>query len=257
MGLARDLGAAVTMGLMATTRHKEIDQANRERLEQHQSAVDEFNAAINKSGKSVTRMTDQCRATGTAMKTAGLDSTVTPEIEQPQWQTILPIQLEDTDSSVKIFLSIAAGLTATAWGGRILSLGVASFTIGRIALGPIAILTMPVQILVGAKIAGHRERNASRQAEILSGYLTSIEERFEAFPTPLEQCRESAKIIETGLYTNNKRINHNPKSINPEIVEQIHSLARQAQTTADDFSRLTQAIREQFKTDQEPTPCLE
>ena len=257
MGLARDLGAAFTIGMMATTRHKETDQANQERSEQHQSAVDELNAALNKSGKSVTRMTDQCRAIGTTMETTGLDSTVIPEIEQPQWQTILPIQPEDTDGSFKILLSIAAGLTATAWESRILSLGVANFTIGRIALGPIAILTIPVQILTGAKIAEHRERNAARQAQILSSYLASVEAKFEAFPAPLEQCRESAKIIENGLYTNNQRINQNPESIDHEIVEKIHSLAREAQTTTDDFSRLAQAIREQFKTDQEPTPCLE
>ena len=204
MGLARDLGAASTMGMMATTAHKEIDQANRERSEQHQSAVDELNTALNKSGKSVTRMTDQCRAIRTALETTGLDPTVIPRIEQPQWQTILPIQPENIDGPVKIFLGIAASMTNTTWGGGILSLGVANFTIRRIALAPIAILTMPVQVLVGAKTAGKRERNAARQAETLSSYLASVEAEFEAFPAPLERCRESAKIIETSLYTNNR-----------------------------------------------------
>lgn len=257
MGLARDLGAAITMGLMATTRHKEIDQANRERSEQHQSAADKLNTALNQSGKSVNRMTDQCRAIGTAMETTGLDSTMIPRIEQPQWQTILPIQPEDIDGSVKIFLGITTRMTTTAWGGHILSLGVANFTIRRIALGAIEILTMALQILIGARTARHRERNAARQAETLSSYLASIEAEFEAFPAPLEQCRESAKIIETSLYTNNRRINHNPESISPETVETIHYLAREAQTTANDFSRLAQKIREQFKTDQKPKPCLE
>ena len=243
------------MGLMATTKHKDIDQATQERSQQHQAAVDEFNAALNKSGKSVTRMTNQCQAIGTAMNTAGLDSTAIQDIQPPRWQTILPIQHEDTDGSIKILLGIATGLTATAWGGRILSLGAASFTIGRIALGPIAILTMPMQILVGAKIAGRRERNADHQAEILSSYLANIETQFKAFPAPLEQCRESAKLIEVNLYTTTKRIKHTPKSIDTEDIEQIRSLTQEAQQTADDFSHLSDAIQEQFRTDLGQTPC--
>ena len=56
MGFGRDLGAALTMGLSATTKHKEAERAHEKRCDAYQRRISAFNEVLQKTASSMQRL---------------------------------------------------------------------------------------------------------------------------------------------------------------------------------------------------------
>jgi len=56
MGFGRDLGAALSMGLSATTKHKEAEKAHEKRNDAYQRRVTAFNEVLQKTAGSIQRL---------------------------------------------------------------------------------------------------------------------------------------------------------------------------------------------------------
>ena len=74
MGIRRNLGAALTMGAMATTKLKEAQEGHQSRLELHQSMVETFNALCENTMSKFAEMKENWnQAKGTLLKLGALN----------------------------------------------------------------------------------------------------------------------------------------------------------------------------------------
>ncbi len=198
MGFLRDAGAALTMGLSVTTKHKEAETRYIARQAQHQQTVENFNELDRWACDAIDQLSDQyISAKDTLIRIGALtvdDSGNTrygwyqpheavesdpnsPEVMKSivgslpgfgtaigapaaVWTLVGALGTAGTGVAISSLSGAAAGAATAAWIGRAATLGMGGMTVGRIALGPIALISLPIQGAIGAKIAGNRERNA-------------------------------------------------------------------------------------------------
>ena len=79
------------------------------------------------------------------------------------WTLVGALGTAATGTAISTLSGAASGAATAAWIGRAATLGLAGMTAGRVALGPIALLSAPVQVAIGAKVAGNKERRAIQQ----------------------------------------------------------------------------------------------
>lgn len=201
MGFGRDLGAALSMGLSATTKHKEAEKAHEKRSDAYQRRVNAFNEVFQQTAGSVQRLEGEYESARDVLIESGAmrvdtegtidygwyrpieemarvkDSTDRNQalvgtlpafgvaIGAPAitWTLVGAFGTAATGTAINALSGAAAGAATAAWIGRAATLGLAGMTAGRVALGPIALLSMPVQAAIGAKVAGNRERKAIQQ----------------------------------------------------------------------------------------------
>lgn len=201
MGFGRDLGAALTMGLSATTKHKEAEKAHEKRGYAHQRKVSSFNETLQKTGNSIQNLEGEYESARDALVSSGAmtvdaDGRVNYGWYRPvegakvgeqrtdrnqalfgslpafgiavglpaaTWTLVGAFGTAATGTAISALSGAAAGAATAAWIGRAATFGLAGMTAGRVALGPIALLSMPVQVAIGAKVAGNKEKRAIQQ----------------------------------------------------------------------------------------------
>ena len=201
MGFGRDLGAALTMGLSVTTQHKEAEKDYEERYDAHKLLVATFNDAFQSASNSIQRLDGEYASARDALIDTGAvivddKGTINYGWYRPveeagaedhtadrsqaivgslpafgvaigapalTWTLVGAFGTAATGTAISALSGAAASAATAAWLGRAATLGLAGMTAGRVALGPIAALSLPVQLAIGAKVAGNRERRAIQQ----------------------------------------------------------------------------------------------
>ena len=201
MGVGRDLGAALTMGWSATTKHKEAQKAHEKRKDADQRRVSTFNEELQRAASSIQRLDGEYTSSrdvlvgsgamtvddqgnvnygwyrpveGSKMEIHNSDLNQTIVGSLPAfgvlvgapaltWTLVGALGTAATGTAISTLSGAASGAATAAWIGRAATLGLAGMTAGRVALGPIALLSAPVQVAIGAKVAGNKERRAIQQ----------------------------------------------------------------------------------------------
>ena len=220
MGFSRDLGAAMTFGLSATTKKKGAEAKYENRQKQHQRRVNSYNEAITQIRSGEETMDANFAAAqeallSTGVLTSDIDDNVTYGWYKPQdelegvennpdyarssigaipafglgigtpaaiWTLVGIYGTAATGTAIGALSGAAAGAATAAWIGRFATLGLGGMTAGRIALGPIGVAASLLTLPIGAAIAGNNERNYIRRINEASGKMAQLEEI-------LNQCR--------------------------------------------------------------------
>ena len=228
MGLLRDLGAAATVGIVATTKHKDAETDYEQRQDRYNSRVERFGRTVansctrfeeleqawNDAKTSVTSGSgalkvdprgnlswgwfepsdlpdDPCVAPDAAKTVSGSIPGIVSFIGAPAvtWTLVGLFGTAGTGVAINTLSGAAFTTASAAWLGRmgiagITGLGVraAPAVLGGVGL----IVSLPVQIAVGAKVAGNRERKAinqidatSRIMRIRTSFMDSVGIKFE------------------------------------------------------------------------------
>ena len=233
MGFLRDAGAALTMGLTATSRQKEAESQFKKREQLHHQAVGAYNSNLQQTHDSMMRLEGQYQSGRDALITSGAVTVDEAGNVAPGWyNSVEAAQAEATDNNtakgliaslpafgtaigapvitwtlvgavgtaatgtaISTLSGAAAGAATAAWIGRAATFGLAGATAGRFALGPIALLSLPVQAAIGAKIAGNKERNRIRQLENARAEMDRIEHLMADLRNQLlEESRQAERI---------------------------------------------------------------
>ena len=233
MGFGRNLAAALTMGLTANTEHKQADDEHKKRAAAHERAVGAFNATYRQTGEQIQALEATYQSAWDALiqsGAVGIDdgnlaagwyrpvSSLSTDGHDPDpkralvgslpafgvslgapiaaWTLVGAFGTAATGTAISALSGAAAGAATAAWIGRAATLGTAGMTAGRFALGPIALLSVPVQLGIGYWVAGKREKNAkqryaeqSREMEEREGLMAEFEQDL------LRQRRDASRII--------------------------------------------------------------
>lgn len=235
MGFLRDTGSALTMGISATTKHKEAEASYRERETQHMQLVAVFNDTYRRAGEGIGRLDGAYQAARDVLISSGammvdaagnidfgwyepVDAVrrAIPDGNLAQsvigslpafgiavgapaltWTLVGAFGTAATGTAISTLSGAAVGAATAAWIGRAATFGLAGATAGRFALGPIALLSLPVQVGIGAKIAGIKERRAIQQYQAATDEMTRREGIMAEFKQSLmEQDRRSHLVHE-------------------------------------------------------------
>ena len=237
MGFLRDAGAALTMGISATTKHKDAEHAYKERQAQHDQAISRFNEDVVRTSEAIDaleseylsardalinsgaltidesgnisygwyRPFDAARADndGPDMKQSAIGSVpaFTAAIGAPAavWTLAGALGTAGTGVAISSLSGAAAGAATAAWIGRAATLGLGGMTAGRVALGPIALASLPVQAAIGAKIAGNRERKAIANYNAAMREMDRRETIVSRCTPSLRECRPMARQVSTTM----------------------------------------------------------
>lgn len=211
MGILRDAGSALTMGISATTKHKEAEAAYQKRATQHERCVAVFN--YRRTEESMGRLDGAYQAArDTLISSEAMTVDAAGNIDFGWYEPVDAARLEipggnlaesiigslpafgvavgapaltwtlvgafgtaATGTSIGTLSGAAAGAATAAWIGRAATLGLGGMTAGRVALGPIALLSLSVQVGIGAKIAGNKERRAILQYQAAADKMACCE----------------------------------------------------------------------------------
>lgn len=220
MGFRRDLAAAVTFGLTATTKKKTAEAGHQNRLQRHQASVTTYNQAQDQTRSGEETMDGHFAAAQEVLLTKGAlvtdaDHNITYGWYRPQdsasgaendpqyarsaigsipafglgigtpaaiWTVVGIYGTAATGVAIGTLTGAAAGAATAAWIGRAATLGLGGMTAGRVALGPIGIAASLLTLPIGAAIAGSKERNYIKQAD-------QAERKMDELESILERCR--------------------------------------------------------------------
>ena len=195
MGFARDLGAAMTFGLSATTKHREAETKYGNRRKQHERRLNAYNEVQSQVQSSLEAMDAHFAAAQEILLSTGalisdVDSNVIYGWYRPQeevesvennpdyarsfvgaipafglgigtpaaiWTLVGIYGTAATGTAIGALSGAAAGAATAAWIGRAATLGLGGMTAGRIALGPIGVAASLVTLPLGAALARNRE----------------------------------------------------------------------------------------------------
>lgn len=214
MGLGRDLGAALTFGLSATTKQKEAEAKHENRLKLHRQRLNSFNEVQRQTQAGLEAMDAHFAAAqevllATGALTTDVDNKVVygwyvPEedvgdiennpdyvrsgigaipafglgIGTPAtiWTLVGIYGTAATGAAIGALSGAAAGAATAAWIGRAATLGLGGgMTVGRFALGPIGVAASLLTLPIGAAVAGNRERNYIQHAQSAAGKMSHYE----------------------------------------------------------------------------------
>ena len=217
MGFARDLGAAMTFGLSATTKLKEAETKYENRRKQHERRLNAYNEVQSQVQTSLEAMDAHFAAAQEILLSTGalisdVDSNVIYGWYRPQeevesvennpdyarsfvgaipafglgigtpaaiWTLVGIYGTAATGTAIGALSGAAAGAATAAWIGRAATLGLGGMTAGRIALGPIGVAASLVTLPLGAALARNRERNYIQQTDEAGHKMGCLEEIIE------------------------------------------------------------------------------
>ena len=197
MGFGRDLAAAMTFGLSATTKHKEAEAKHGSREKQHGRRLNSYNEVQEQVQSGVEAMDAHFAAAQQVLLSSGaltcdVNNNVIHGWYMPQeevesvenkpdyarssigaipafglgigtpaaiWTLVGIYGTAATGTAIGVLSGAAAGAATAAWIGRAATLGLGGMTAGRIALGPIGAAASLLTLPLGAAVAGNRERN--------------------------------------------------------------------------------------------------
>ena len=237
MGFLRDAGAALTMGLSATTKHKEAEIHYLARQAQHQQTVEKFNELDRWACEAIDQLSDQYLSVKDTLIRIGAltvddagntrygwyrpHEAVQSDSNNPEviksvigslpgfgtaigapaavWTLVGALGTAGTGVAISSLSGAAAGAATAAWIGRVATLGMGGMTAGRIALGPIALISLPVQGAIGAKIAGNRERNAIKAYAKAEQKMGKVDLTIQQESPNLSNAGQKARQITTDM----------------------------------------------------------
>ena len=214
MGFGRNLGAAFTFGLSATTKQKGAEAEHEGRRKEHQRKLNSFNEVQRQTQACLEAMdahfaTAQEVLLSTGALNTDIDNNVIYGWYTPQedvgnvgndpdyrrstigsipafglgigtpaaiWTLVGIYGTAATGTAIGALSGAAAGAATAAWIGRFATLGLGGgMTVGRFALGPIGLAASFLTLPIGAAIAGNRERNYIRQVDSASRDMDRFE----------------------------------------------------------------------------------
>lgn len=213
MGFGRDLAAAMTFGLSATTKHKEAEAKYETRRTQHQRRLNSYNDIQAQVQSGVEAMDAHfAAAQEVLLSTGALTSDVNNKViygwyipqeeaenveNRPDyarssigaipafglgigtpaaiWTLVGIYGTAATGTAIGALSGAAAGAATAAWIGRAATLGLGGMTAGRIALGPIGAAASLLTLPLGAAVAGNRERNYIQRTKEAADRMNSLE----------------------------------------------------------------------------------
>ena len=283
MGIGRDLGAALTMGLTANTKQKQAEVEHKKRAAAHERAVGAFNATYHQTGETIQALEATYQSAWGALirsGAVGIDnvgnlasgwympaSSLTADDDDPDpkqalvgslpafgvslgapiaaWTLVGAFGTAATGTAINALSGAAAGAATAAWIGRAATLGTAGMTAGRFALGPIALLSVPVQLGIGYWVSGKREKNAKHRYAQQSREMAGRESLMSEFEQDLLRQRQDANRIIAGLYRHTDQLEReDPDSTEARLAaERMDADMRQAVALTLEFSRTIDAIQ--------------
>ena len=286
MGFGRNLAAALTMGLTANTEHKQADDEHKKRAAAHERTVGAFNATYRQTGEQIQAVEATYQSAWDALirsGAVGIDdngnlaggwyrpvSSLGADGHDPDpkralvgslpafgvslgapiaaWALVGTFGTAATGTAISALSGAAAGAATAAWIGRAATLGTAGMTAGRFALGPIALLSVPVQLGIGYWVAGKREKNAkqryaeeSREMEEREGLMAEFEQDL------LRQRRDADRIIASLSRHTDQLEREDPESDDAQrAAERMDADMRQAVALRLDFSQAVNAIQDKL-----------
>ena len=208
MGFGRDVGAAMTVGLMATTKHKKAEERLQNRFNDHEQRVRSFNVAVERTVDVFQDLSDAFDdAKDACLSTGGLtvnqndileygwfrptDVAADGSLDEGRevgaaavgslpglgavigapaaaWTLVGVFGTAGTGTAIGTLSGAAATAATAAWLGRLGIAGVAGLgaRAAPAVLGGVAFLaTLPIQGVIGAAVAGKRERKAVATAD--------------------------------------------------------------------------------------------
>ena len=242
MGFARDLGAAMTFGMSATTNHKEAEIRYGNRREQHEGRLNAYNEVQAQVQSSLEAMDAHFAAAQESLLSSGaLTSDVSSNViygwYRPQeevegvennpdysrsfigaipafglgigtpaaiWTLVGIYGTAATGTAIGALSGAAAGAATAAWIGRAATLGLGGMTAGRIALGPIGVAASLVTVPLGAILARNRERNYIRHTDEAAHKMGCLEEIIERSRSRMKNLlpRMTVTTADLQLHTN-------------------------------------------------------
>ena len=281
MGLARNLGAYATFGLVATTKQKDAEGVYEERRQEHQNNLAVYNDVLGDVQAVVDAMMTAFGAAQEmllnvgALKTAE-DNTVgygwykpledsEPVDNRPDytrtaigaipafgvgittpavvWTLVSLYGTAATGTAISA-TSGAATVTATAaWIGRAVTLGRGGMMAGGMALGPIALASSALTLPVGFLIARNREENYMQLANEDIEKMTALQEIVSTSQDELKKLRQDMILTTDALQRRTKQL----QSATPDtpeshtIVNDLDDSMRKTKTHVDDLEKIIKA----------------
>ena len=251
MGLLRDTGAALTMGLSATARQKKAEKEHESRVAKHNSTIRQFNNFMDWTCGNFQQLADAWDESKDTLIESGaltvddqgalaygwyqpMEESLEESKSDPDfvtaavgsvpgfatfigapfaaWTLIGVFGVASTGTAIGGLSGAAATAATAAWLGRAGLTGVAGLGMraAPAALGGIAFaVTLPIQAIVGANIAGHRERKAielfDESSHIMREYESILQRHKRTFdelqgharPLATKMVRDSARLVTT------------------------------------------------------------
>ena len=217
MGFGRDLAAAMTFGLSATTKHKEAEVKRGSREKQHGRRLNSYNEVQEQVQSGVEAMDAHFAAAQQVLLSSGaltcdVNNNVIHGWYMPQeevesvenkpdyarssigaipafglgigtpaaiWTLVGIYGTAATGTAIGVLSGASAGAATAAWIGRAAILGLGGMTAGRIALGPIGAAASLLTLPLGAAVAGNRERNYIQRTKEAAHKMARLEEVLE------------------------------------------------------------------------------
>ena len=238
MGFGRNLGAALTFGLSATTKQKDAEREHLTRQKKHQRIVAACEETQGRCETTLQEMDAQIAAARSVLMTSGAltvdpDNNVTlgwytPDIETGDlqeypdlkrsgitavpafglmigtpavvWTMVGIYGTASTGVAIGSLTGAAFSAATAAWIGRAATLGLGGgMTAGRIALGPIGLAASLLTLPIGAAVAGNRERNYLQRAAELETDMSTLETIYEKFRNAMADLQPIMEVATANL----------------------------------------------------------
>ena len=291
MGFARNLGAALTMGLTANTKQKHVEGEHKKRAVAHERAVGAFNAIYQQTGEKIEALEATYQSAWDALirsRAMGIDddgnltsgwyqpvSSFTADDVDPDprkalvrslpafgvalgapiaaWTLVGAFGTAATGTAISALSGAAAGAATAAWIGRAATLGTAGMTAGRFALGPIALISIPVQLGIGYWVSGKRAKNAELQYAEQSRQMAKREDCMSHFKHDLLQQGQDANRIIASLHRHTDQLERaDPESDEARLAaNRMETDMREAVALRLQFSQTNDEIQTKLSSDEE------
>ena len=283
MGFARNLGAAFTMGLTANTKQKQVEGEHKKRAAVHEREVGVFNATYQQTGGKIQDLDAIYQSAWDALIRSGamvIDddgnlasgwyrpvSSFAADDDDPDpkkaligslpafgvslgapiaaWTLVGAFGTAATGTAISALSGAAAGAATAAWIGRAATLGTAGMTAGRFALGPIALISIPVQLGIGYWVSGKRAKNAELQYAEQSRQMAEREDLMSNFKQDLLQQGQDANRIIASLHRHTDQLERvDPESDEARLAaDRMETDMREAVSLRLRFSQTNDAVQ--------------
>ncbi len=275
MGFGRNVGAALTFGLSATTRKKEAEVKHQARLKKHAAAV----AALEEAQASFRATFEEAEARASTARnkliesgalTLDADNNVVlgwytpdpdagemaegPDVAQSLiasipafglavgtpaavWTLVSLYGAASTGVAISSLSGAAAGAATAAWIGRAATLGLGGgMTVGRFALGPIGLAASLATIPLGAAVARSQERKFIGRAEEIEAGMDALEHIYLRFQRALSDLRPRVAVVSDNLLRHTSQL----ETADPE--EEMQAAAGRLDTDLREFEGVARAL---------------
>ena len=281
MGFMRDLGAAVSFGLSATTRHKAAEAKYEDRRKLHELRLNSYNEVQTQVQSGLEAMDAHFAAAQRLLLSTGalatnVDRNVVwgwyrprEEVEGVEnspdyarsfigaipafglgigtpaaiWTIVGIYGTAATGTAIGTLSGAAASAATAAWIGRVATLGLGGMTAGRIALGPIGIAASLVTLPLGMAISRNRERKYIQQTDEAASRMSCLERIIKRSGTQMKPLLPRMAVITADLKRHTSQIEVATPDT-PEAQGVVHKLDISMRAAADLKNELVKMIQE-------------